>query len=154
MQEDLSRILSEHPFVNGLDPDQVKFLTGCAANSKFLPGEYLFREGGAAKLLYLVRDGEVAVQVYSPGQGATSLSTVGSGEIVGWSWVVEPYVAHFDVVAQTVTRAISIDAECLRNKCQNDPLLGYQMLARMVKVMEQRLQSTRLQLLDVYGRSH
>lgn len=153
MKEDLSGVLSEHAFVSGLSEEYVKFLTGCTANVKFQPREFLFREGDAANVLYLVREGQAAIQVYSPGKGTTTLATIGPNEIAGWSWVVEPYVSHFDVVAISTVRAISVNAQCLRKKCQSDPEFGYQMLARMTKVMEHRLEATRLQLLDLYGRS-
>ena len=150
MIHDLSQIIAEHPFVRGLSEEQIKFLTGCTANVKFAPEEFLFREGRESNALYLIREGEAELQVYSPGVGASTLATIVGGEIAGWSWAVEPYVSHFDVVAKTDIRAISIDAECLRNKCKTDPAFGYQMLARMGKVMEHRLQSTRLQLMDFY----
>lgn len=153
MVEDLSQILSEQPFVKGMQAEHIKFLTGCTANVKFQPGEYLFREGDPASLLYLIREGEAAVQVYSPGVGARTLATITAGEIAGWSWVVSPYVSHFDVVAHSLVRAISVDAECLRNKCMVDPVFGYEVLSRMVLVMEQRLEASRLQLLDVYGKA-
>ncbi|MDR3691121.1 MAG: cyclic nucleotide-binding domain-containing protein [Fimbriimonas sp.] len=151
MKHDLSAKLAGHPFVQGLSEDHIKFLTGCIANVKFMPGEYVFREGEPADLLFLLRSGQVAVQVYGPGRGVTTLSTMGAGEIVGWSWAVPPYISHFDVVAQQMTLALSVDAKCLRAKCETDPEFGYQMLARMVKVIERRLTATRIQLLDMYG---
>ncbi len=153
MIEDLRRILSEHPFVHGLEESHLVFLTGCTKNVKFLPGELLFKEGGPAKEVYLIRDGEAAIQVYGPDQSVTTLSTIKGGEIAGWSWVVPPYVSHFDLIAYTVVRAIAIDADCLRVKCENDPVFGYQMLARMVKVMEQRLISTRMQMVELSAAS-
>lgn len=151
MIEDLSRVLSEHPFVQGMAAEHVHFLTGCTANIKFQPGDYLFREGEPASVLYLLREGEAAVQVYSPGRGARTLVTINGGDIAGWSWVVKPYTCHFDVVAISPVRAISIDAACLRRKCDADPKFGYDVLTRMVTVIEHRLQASRLQLLDIYG---
>lgn len=149
--EDLSRNLSKHPFIAGLEPHYVEFLTGCAANVVFRPGEQIFREGGAADRLILVRTGEAALQVHSPGKGTVILSTIGPGDVAGWSWAVPPYVAHFDVLARSEVRAFSLDADCLRRKCQTDPEFGYHILVRMVEVMEERLQATRLQLVDFYG---
>jgi hypothetical protein len=49
------------------------------------------------------------------------------------------------------TRVIALDAECLRNKCENDKHFGYEMLKRLAVVMEKRLEATRIQLLDLYG---
>jgi CRP/FNR family transcriptional regulator, cyclic AMP receptor protein len=149
--EDLSKIVAQHPFAKGLSDDYVKFLTGCAANVKFQKGEYLFREAGPAERVYLIREGEASVQVYSPATGSTTIATLGAGDVAGWSWAVAPFVSHFDVKAESLVRAISLDAGCLRNKSQTDPAFGYEMLARMMTVLERRLQATQLQLLDIYG---
>lgn len=151
--EDLSRLLSEHPFLKEIEDHHIEFLTGCAKNRTFREGEFLFHEGKPADELFLMRYGQVAVQTYSPGKGACTLATLGEGDLVGWSWVVEPFVAHFDVVALTPVRAIGLDATCLRAKLKIDHELGYQMLARIVVTMERRLQAARLQLLDLYGNS-
>jgi hypothetical protein len=76
---------------------------------------------------------------------------LGEGEILGWSWLIPPYNWHFDARAVELTRAIALDGKCLRNKCEQDHDLGYELLKRFAHIMEQRLQATRLQLLDVYG---
>lgn len=149
--EDLSRLLAEHPFLKGIEDHHIAFLTGCAKNVFYREGEFLFREGHPAEDLYLIRYGEVAIQAFSPGRGAFTLATLGEGDVAGWSWIVEPFLAHFDVMARTPVRALSLDAKCLREKLKVDHELGYQMLARVVMLMEHRLQATRLQLLDVYG---
>jgi hypothetical protein len=48
-------------------------------------------------------------------------------------------------------RAIALDGGCLRQKCSEDHDFGYEILDRLTRVMESRLEATRLQLLDVYG---
>ena len=58
----------------------------------------------------------------------------------------------FDARATELTRAIGIDAACLRGKCDADPVLGYEMMRRFLPVVVKRLNATRLQLLDVYGK--
>jgi CRP-like cAMP-binding protein len=85
------------------------------------------------------------------GKGDLRIQTVGPGEILGWSWLISPYRWHFTGVVVLETRAIALDGECLRNKCERDPHFGYEMLKRLSQVMERRLEATRLQLLDVYG---
>ena len=44
-----------------------------------------------------------------------------------------------------------LDGACLRGKCEEDHDLGYELLMRFAQVIVERLQATRLQLLDVYG---
>ena len=43
------------------------------------------------------------------------------------------------------------NALCLRGKCDEDHDLGYELMRRFGQIMFERLQATRLQLLDVYG---
>ena len=76
-----------------------------------------------------------------------------AGEILGWSWLVPPYRWHFDARAVELTRAIALDGKCLREKCEEDHDLGYEVMRRFVVIIAQRLEETRLQLLDVYGNS-
>ena len=47
--------------------------------------------------------------------------------------------------------AIAFDGACLRGKCEADHDLGYELMRRIAQVIIERLQATRLRLLDVYG---
>jgi CRP/FNR family transcriptional regulator, cyclic AMP receptor protein len=46
---------------------------------------------------------------------------------------------------------LSFDGKCLRAKCEEDHDLGYEILKRFANVVTERLEATRLQLLDLYG---
>jgi CRP/FNR family transcriptional regulator, cyclic AMP receptor protein len=149
--EGLERIVKEHPFFGGMQEPFCKLVCGCAKNVRFEAGQYLFREGDPADEFYLLRHGRVALQVTAPGRGAVTFQTVGEGEIVGVSWLVPPYRWTNDAKASELTRAIAMDATCLRQKCESDHDLGYEMMKRFMPILIQRLQATRLQILDVYG---
>ena len=148
----LEVILEEHPFFAGFTAEQNRLISGCARNRRFDAGEYLFHEGEPADEFFLIRHGRVALEIVAPGQAPIVFSTLGEGEIVGASWLAAPYKWVFDARAVTLTRAIGIDAACLRGKCDADPVLGYQMMKRFLPVLVKRLNTTRLQLLDVYGK--
>lgn len=149
--ETLERILGEHPFFQDLEPAQLGVVVGCAANLRFDSGAFLIRAGEEANQFFLLRDGKVALEVAAPGQQPLVLQTVGAGDILGWSWLIPPYHWMFDAVALEPTRTIALDGRCLRGKCEADRVLGYELLKRFAHIMEQRLQATRLQLLDLYG---
>jgi CRP-like cAMP-binding protein len=78
------------------------------------------------------------------------LETLGPGEILGWSWLFPPYRWHFDARASEPTRAVALDGTCLRAKCEADHDLGYALVKRFLYQLHQRLERSRLQLLDVY----
>jgi CRP-like cAMP-binding protein len=93
----------------------------------------------------------VALEIVAPQRGPIIVETLGEGDILGWSWLIPPYNWHFDARAVELTRAIALDGKCLRTKCEADHDLGYELLKRFTNIMEQRLEATRLQLLDIYG---
>jgi CRP/FNR family transcriptional regulator, cyclic AMP receptor protein len=80
------------------------------------------------------------------------IQTVGSGDVLGWSWLIPPYRWRFDARTVERTRAIALNGQCLRTKCDDSPRLGYELLKRVTSVFAERLLATRLQLLDVYGK--
>jgi CRP-like cAMP-binding protein len=149
--ETLERVLSAHPFFQHLEPRHLELLVGCAANVRFDAGQFLFHAGEEANQFFLIRQGTVALEIVAPGRPPITLQTLGEGEILGWSWLIPPYYWMFDARAVEPTRALGLDGKCLRTKCEADHDLGYELLKRFAHIMEQRLQATRLQLLDVYG---
>jgi CRP-like cAMP-binding protein len=150
-KEDLSEILRQHPFLFGLSDDHMKTLIGCASNVHFPEGDHLIREGELANKFFLLRTGRVALEIAVSGKGSLRIQTTGPGEVLGWSWLISPYRWHFSGVAVADTRVVSLDAECLRKKCDADPAFGFELLKRLAVVMEHRLEATRIQLLDMYG---
>jgi CRP/FNR family transcriptional regulator, cyclic AMP receptor protein len=150
-KEDLSVILRQHPFLVGLPEEHMQTLIGCASNVRFPEGQHIIREGQVANTFYLIRSGRVALELDVPGREPIRVQTSGPGEILGWSWLVAPYRWHFGGVAVMDTRAIALDGECLRKKCLKDPLFGFEMYRRVAEVMENHLDATILQLLDMYA---
>jgi len=148
--ESLEHLLAEHPFLKGIDSRYTQLITGCASNVRFDNGQIIFREGEEANQFYVIRQGKVALQIYTPGRGSIIIDTLTEGEILGWSWLIPPYQWRFDAVASELTRAIALDGKCLRTKCEADHDLGYELLKRFSSIVEQRLESTRLRLLDIY----
>ena len=125
-------------------------LVGCASNVRLVDGETIIHEGQVANKFFLIRTGRVALQMDVPGKGPLRIQTVGPGEILGWSWLISPFRWHFSGIVVMDSRAIALDGECLRGKCEKDPVFGYEMLKRLSQVMERRLDATRLQLIDLY----
>jgi len=147
----LETILSEHPFLKGLALPHIELIAGCASNVRFNKGDYIFREDEEADRFYLVRHGLIALDMFVPQRGPVTIDTIQEVEVLGWSWLFPPYRWHFDARALQLTRAVAFDGKCLREKCDKDAPLGYDLVKRFSQVFMQRLQSARLQLLDLYG---
>ncbi len=144
-------LLEVHPFFKGIEPRYLRVISGCASDMLFDAGQFLFREGEKADRFYVIRSGRVQIEVYSPKQGPITIHTEQAGEIVGWSWLVPPYSWHFDARATEPTSVFAIDGQCLREMCENDRNMGYELMRRFALIIAERLEATRLQLLDVYA---
>ena len=147
----MAEILATHPLFKGLDDKATALLAGCARNEHFRAGSYLFRTDQAADRFYLIRAGDVALELAMPGRGRLVVQSVHEGQIVGASWILPPYRWRFDARALGDVRATGLDAACLRGKCDEDPALGYQVMQRFLPVVAERLQTTRLRLVDLYA---
>lgn len=146
----MRELLVEHPFFADLDSETLDLLAGCARNERIGAGARILHEGDPANSFYAIREGKIALGSYVPGRGFTTVSTIGAGEVLGWSWLFPPYKWHFDAEAREDVSALSLDGACLRAKCDADPKLGYHLSQRFAKVMEARLGITLALLVDIY----
>lgn len=153
MMKSIDEILAQHPFIEGLDGDTVALIAGCASNARFAAGDYLFRESEGADSFYLVRQGTVALEMHVPGRDSVVFLTLKEGEMLGMSWLFPPYQWSYDARAVELTRVFQFDARCLRDKCERDNRVGYQLMKRFVPPLIERLQTARMQSVDLYGRS-
>lgn len=144
-------LLAENPFFEGMADAHLETMAGCGKLVRFKAGEFLLREGDEADTFYLVREGEIAIESHLPTAGALSVARVGAGGITGYSWLFPPHRNSFDSLALTDVAAVALDGKCLRGKAEADHELGYQLMKRFAQVMLDRLQATRLRVLDIYS---
>lgn len=148
----LEELIEDVPMFAGLEPAQLQLIAGCGSNRHAESGALLLREGDAADTFFLIRQGMVALEVHAPGRGPLRIETLGAGEVIGWSWLFAPYRWQLDARVVEPCSLVAFDAACLRGKVELDHELGYQLMARFAANLVDRLQATRFQLLDVYGR--
>jgi CRP-like cAMP-binding protein len=151
MTENVERILRSLPFFSGMKDEHVATVAGCAKNCSFDPGATIFHQGEDADFVYVIRSGKVAVDVDVVTEGPVTIQTLESDEVLGWSWLIPPYVWNFSARAVEPVHALALDGRCLRGKCDADSDLGYDLLKRFAEVIVMRLRATRLQLMDMYG---
>jgi CRP-like cAMP-binding protein len=151
--EKIERILSVHPFFEGIDPEYIAPFAKEARSSTFDPGEFLMRVGEPTQCFYLILHGKVAIETFASDRGPIIIQTFGEGEMVGYCWIIPPYQCRFDIRAVEFTRAICIEADKIRQICEENHEIGYELLKRVIQSMSGLLEATRLQLLDLYGGS-
>ena len=142
--------LRSHPFLAGLADGDLVVLARCGRLQAVAAGQVLAREGRAADTFHLVVDGQVALQVHSPRGGAIVLSTVGAGQVLGWSWRFPPHRWFFDAVTVVDTTTVLFEAAALRAALEERPALDADVTCRLGVVVTDRLRDARTQLLDLY----
>jgi CRP/FNR family transcriptional regulator, cyclic AMP receptor protein len=147
----IDELLGEVDVFRGLADEHLELIAGCALNRVFGAGEHLLREGEPANAFFAIRHGIVALETFVPQRGAVTIETLHGGDVLGWSWLVPPHRTVFDARALGVVRTLAFDGACLRGKCEQDPRLGFELMKRFAAVIVERLQATRLRMLDVYG---
>jgi CRP-like cAMP-binding protein len=150
--EPLTSRVALHPFLAGMNRVQLALLTDCAIAAHFKKGEVILREGEFANRFYLIETGKVILEAQTGGGEALVVETIGSGDLLGWSWMFPSYVWQFTARALEPTTAIFFYGVILREYCQKDRSLGYELLKRMSAVMLRRLQAARKQMLACHSR--
>ena len=142
--ESLATRVALHPFLVGMNPRQLALLTSCAMTVQFKKGQVIFREGEPADRFYLIETGNVILE-----------SSGGPGDpLLGWSWMFPPHTWAFSTRAVEPTTAIFFYATTLREYCERDHSLGYELLKRMSWMMYQRLRVAHNAMPRMSGRNH
>ncbi|MGZ5552789.1 MAG: Crp/Fnr family transcriptional regulator [Chthoniobacterales bacterium] len=141
-----------HPFFAGMKRAHLALLTDCAIPVHFKKGEVVFREGEIANRFYVLETGGVVLESSGKCMDPVILDEIGAGDLLGWSWMFPPYAWQFAARAVQETDAIFFYGTMLREHCERDPSLGYELMKRMSVVMNRRLQAAQNKMLSVNAR--
>ncbi|MEU0632026.1 cyclic nucleotide-binding domain-containing protein [Streptomyces sp. NPDC005989] len=117
----------------------------------FEEGARLFDEGDHADRFWILRSGTVTLDFRVPKSSPASIENLGPGELVGWSWLFEPYIWHLGAEAMTPVRTHEFDAATVRMTMDADPAFGSAIGHWVGQVLAHRLQAARVRLLDLYA---
>jgi CRP-like cAMP-binding protein len=116
-------------------------------------GSYVFETGGPADAIYLILKGRVSVEMHEPVRGSLILESLTKGQLLGLSWLSQPSHWIFDAKCLDDISVIRIDAEKLGEFCDSHVDAGYIIMKNLSLLIRDRLQATRLQLMDIYATS-
>jgi CRP/FNR family transcriptional regulator, cyclic AMP receptor protein len=148
--EPMATRVALHPFLAGMNHNQLAYLTDSAMPVQFEKGEVIFHEGELANRFYLIETGKVILESSGGSHDPVVIDIIGAGDLLGWSWMFPPYTWHFTARAVEPTTAIFFYGTILREYCERDHSLGYELLKRMSSVMTRRMQSARKKMLAVH----
>ncbi len=149
--DDISRYLADHDLFSGLDEQQRTFLANHATERHFDDGTIVSRQGTAADRFYIVLEGELTVQVPAIAGPTLEVTRLGVNQVLGWSWLIEPYRWHFNALAQGRTRAIEFDGRAILSRCEQDAEFGYALFKRFSALMGKRLEAAQRKMMDQWS---
>jgi CRP/FNR family cyclic AMP-dependent transcriptional regulator len=147
----LYALIEDQPFFKGLGAPHLQRLADSAIEMRFEAGQVIFEEGSPANRFYVILEGKVLLESEVRDRGVMATQTLGAGDDLGWSWLFPPYYLHSSARALESTRMIFFYGTRLREQCEEDHDLGYEIMRRIAKVVIQRLGITQQRLMDCAG---
>jgi CRP-like cAMP-binding protein len=144
----LLTLIAQQPFFNGLSGPHLQLLADSAMETQFEAGQWIFRQGDPANRFYLILKGKVLIEAELKGRGTIPIRTLGPGDDLAWAWLFPPHYMHFSACATEPTRAIFFYGTRLREQCEANHELGYQLMKRIAQVVIQNLNATQQRLLE------
>ena len=144
-------VLRRFALFAGLEPEVFKDIAMFSNEVQIAAGDWIFRENDNANALYLIIDGHVDLMINldSTGEKMAYLSSVVTGEVLGWSALVDPYAYTLGAQAKTDLSLVRINAEDLRELMQAETDTGYVLMQRLTKALGQRLTDLRVQFVSL-----
>ena len=142
-------VLKEFAFFKGFNDEQLSKLSVLANEKKFLAGTHMYKNGDAAKSLYLIKEGKIVLYIdnymgpHKPPMQVT-VDMITGGEAMGWSAVVDPYLYTLSALCIDDAETIVFDAVGLRKLMDEDCALGFKIMQAVAKTIANRLTHTRI----------
>lgn len=148
---DLTETLREIRFLHDIAPAHLEQIANIALCRDFGKGDIVFRQGEPTEHVYLVVYGNVSLEICAAGVGCKQILTIGPGELLGWSSLLDQSCYTARARTTELTRLVKINVAQLLTICNDNPQFGYELMRRTALALAKRLSATRMQLLDVYG---
>ncbi|MDH5354752.1 MAG: cyclic nucleotide-binding domain-containing protein [Gammaproteobacteria bacterium] len=150
-EQSINDYLSSHPFFDKLDEDFLQFVSNSATELQLKKGDILFRQGELADKFYLLREGQISVQVPAIVGPALEIQSLSKGQILGWSWLMPPYRWHFLARVEEDSDLIEFDGISILAHCEEDPKFGYELFKHFAALMSERLEVARQKMMDQWN---
>ncbi len=156
-------LLRRYPFFAGLTHENLVMMANTAEEQAVEVGRTFFRADEAICCLYLAVEGAIGIVMELPDQSVEQpvsgqltgalktrdvvMSTVGPGEVFGWSALVPPYTSTASAKALTPCRVIAFDCAELRQRFDEDCHFGFLVMQKAAQIIRGRLHDMHIQSL-------
>ena len=136
-------------FLRNLGEQHLNQIAKMADLKEFEEGTIIFSQGQACPFIHFVLNGTVSLQFEEAGGEAVEVSTIGPGELLGWSPVLGRLAMTGTARAATRCRLAVLDVTQIVDLCDQDTKFGVAFLRQLVVVLSERLYATRRNLVRV-----
>ena len=150
-EQSIGDYLSRHPFFSGMDDKYIEFLAGAAVERQIGEGGILFGQGKPADKFYLLRSGQISIQVPALVGPVLEIQRLGEDELLGWSWLIPPYRWNFQARVEADSTILEFDGRAVLAHCEDDPRFGFELLKRFAALMSERLGAARQKMIDEWN---
>ena len=133
-------------FLRGVSQEHLEQIAEVADCCDFENHEVVFHSGDVAEGIFLVVFGKLSIELGDVVTDRKRIVTVGPGELLGWSSLLEHPKLAATARALEPTRLVRIDSARLAAICEDDPEFGYQFFRRTTVALAKRLNATWSQL--------
>jgi len=150
-KQSIEDYLSGHAFFSKMDSSYLKFLSDSVTELRIKKGDVLFKHGNRADKFYLLRNGQISIQVPALMGPTLEIQTLGEDQILGWSWLIPPYMWSFQARAMEDSDLLEFDGSAILARCEEDPNFGYELFKRFAALMSERLDAARQKMMDEWN---
>jgi CRP-like cAMP-binding protein len=136
--------LKQSELFRTLGADELSMVARFCSTFSVIEEGILFSEGRTASHLYLIADGQIALQKavrvpHGRRPRRTTLGLCGPGDVVGWSALLEPYKHTVSATAWDSSRLIRVEAGSMREAMESHPETGFKVMTALLGVVSRRL---------------
>ncbi len=143
--------LSNHVFFGALSDETLSFLDKCSSKSEIKKDQVLFHQGEAADHFYVVLAGQISIQMPAILGPSLEIQALGSGQVLGWSWLISPYRWSFQAKATEDSELLVFNGKAILARCEQDAKFGYELLKKFAELMSVRLDAARKKMMDEWN---
>jgi CRP-like cAMP-binding protein len=147
----LLTLIAQQSFFRGMNARHLEMLADSAMETQFEPGRWIFRQGDPANRFYLILEGKVLIESEVKKRGVIPIRALGPGDDLAWGWLIPPYYMHFSARAIEPTRAVFFYGTRLREQCEEDCEMGYELMKRIAEVVIRNLHAVEQRLMECAG---
>jgi len=147
----LLQMLSDCEFVRGMSAEAANRLESIAQVNSYSPGTLVFVEGTPHPRFHLIAQGHVRLEMYVPRRGRVPILTTGRGDVIAWSALIGDSTMTATGVALDAVTTVSFLGQELKQLCDAEQEVGYDVMRTLAAALSRRLLATRLQMLDLFN---